>query len=289
MAKEADYTRTPPGQFPTHVKDHGVSGALFELQANSFGDILKTIPQPDSSSIGSYYPKDNYISHEDKRQSLVEHVYGFVKRIMLSRKRSWIRQYIPNKELLLDYGCGTGELARYLNDQGWPTHGFEPNEDARVKALKKGVPVFETVDEMDGHYKGIMLWHVLEHVYHPEETLKWIHDHLETEGVVFIAVPNWKSFDASYYQSFWAAYDVPRHLWHFSPEGMRRILREHGFKLETIKPLWFDAFYVSLLSEEFKTGSKRILHALKTGFRSNRLARRTGNYSSLLYIAKKAK
>lgn len=167
--------------------------------------------------------------------------------------------------------------------------GVEPTENARLQAQQiTGLPIASSIEEIKGSFSVITLWHVLEHVLDINNTIDTLVSRLDQTGTIFIAVPNYKSMDSTHYKQNWAAYDVPRHLWHFSQTTMTNLLKQHGLKIKTIEPMKLDAYYVSLLSEKYKagkTGVYQYINAIKTARKSNSLAKRTKEYSSLIYIA----
>jgi 2-polyprenyl-3-methyl-5-hydroxy-6-metoxy-1,4-benzoquinol methylase len=195
---------------------------------------------------------------------------------------------------LLDFGCGTGEFLAHCQRRKWNITGVEPSENARVKASQNiGKPVASNLNEVDNErFDAITLWHVLEHLHELESDLRKIVALLKKDGTIFIAVPNHQSPDAKYYKKFWAGYDVPRHLWHFSKDTMNRLFEKVGLQMIEIKPMKLDAFYVSLLSEAYQNpqASKLSngLNAFLQGVKSNTAAKVNNNYSSLVYIAKHA-
>ena len=216
-------------------------------------------------------------------------MYQVVKGITLSRKQKLLTSYLPQKGHLLDIGAGTGDFLEYASQKGWNVSGVEPSEKARGLAEQKNVTLTESLPENKNVYHAITMWHVLEHVYDLEEQLVWLKEKLSREGVLFIAVPNFESFDASYYKTDWAAYDVPRHLYHFSKKSMQMLFERQEMEVVKMVPMKFDAYYVSLLSEKYKTGKMKFLSAFWKGWRSNQLAKKTGNYSSLIYVIKHKK
>ncbi|MGO3706452.1 MAG: class I SAM-dependent methyltransferase [Mesonia hippocampi] len=266
-------------------KDYTVSGETFDLCYNQERDILQTKPVPNLTALPYYYKSEAYISHTDSAASIKDKIYQRVKKYMLAKKISWLNNYIKGEtKTLLDIGAGTGDFLKEAKNKNWKIKGIEPNADARKLALKKGITLCETHAEINTKFSAITMWHVLEHVPNLENEISFIKNHLQENGFVFIAVPNFKSYDAAYYKEHWAAYDVPRHLWHFSKEGIERIFSQQGFKLCNIHPLIFDAYYVSLLSEKYKHKSTNFLKAMQLGYKSNRKAKKTGEYSSLVYV-----
>jgi len=133
------------------------------------------------------------------------------------------------------------------------------------------------------------MWHVLEHVHALKPYLNQCLKSLKQNGRLIIAVPNYTSFDAKYYKKYWAAYDLPRHLYHFSPTSMATLLSEIGFEIVTIKPMWYDSFYVSLLSEKYKkSGKLGLMLAIIIGGISNFITLfDASKASSIIYEIKK--
>jgi 2-polyprenyl-3-methyl-5-hydroxy-6-metoxy-1,4-benzoquinol methylase len=252
------------------VSDHSVSKESFDLLFNEEYEILKTNPQPSLEKLPSYYESEDYISHTDSKRTLFEKVYHLVKTNALKNKVNLISKLIPQKGTVLDIGSGTGDFLMTAKNSGWEIKGLEPNPKARQIAVSKGV-VFEDALEniTDNSMDVITMWHVLEHVPNLDEQFTQLKRIVKPNGYIIIAVPNYKSFDAKHYAAFWAAYDVPRHLWHFSKTSIQKLAANYNLELEKIKPMWFDSFYVSLLSEKYKTGKMNFVKGFLIGFASN--------------------
>jgi len=204
-------------------------------------------------------------------------------------KQQQQRFNLNNKKVgkVLDFGCGTGDFANFLSQNNWNAYGVEPNKNGRGKALNKGVNCFESLEELkESNFDIITLWHVLEHLPDYNSKIQELKSRLNTEGYLIIAVPNFESFDALYYKQFWAAWDVPRHLWHFSEKAIREIGIINNLEVVNVKPMWFDAFYVSLLSEKYKNKNTNFFTAFKVGLLSNLKAVKTKQFSSKIYILK---
>ena len=272
------------------VKDHTVSGEDFELLYNQRCRCLETIPQPSESDLPSYYKSDDYISHTDSKRNLFEKAYHIVRNISLKRKLKLIKSFASTGNTLLDIGCGTGDFLAVAKNHGWDVSGVEPNDKAReIANSKTNNTVYNSAalfDFSEESFDVITLWHVLEHLPRLEDHLSQLKKLIKPEGVIIIAVPNYKSHDAAYYKNYWAAYDVPRHLWHFSRESIKWMFKNINMGVVKILPMKFDAYYVSLLSEKYKTGKMRYINAIWRGWQSNAKARRSGEYSSLIYIIK---
>ena len=269
-------------------KDHTVSGNEYELRYDEKRDMLFTFPQPEKGELPDFYKSEKYISHTDSSRSLFEKIYQWVKNFMTDRKIKWIEKEKKDSGRLLDIGAGTGDFLSRAKSRGWEVHGVEPNLKARELASKKEVKLKEDLNDFPtGSFDVITMWHVLEHIPDLDLQIEEIKRLLKKDGLLVIAVPNFKSYDAQKYENFWAAYDVPRHLWHFSKNAVGSIFSDFGFKLEKIRGLPFDAFYVSLLSEKYKSGSAFSLRGIWIGFLSNLKANRSGEYSSLVYFIRK--
>lgn len=269
------------------TKDYSVSGEEFELLYHDELNMLVTKPQP--SDLGAYYHSETYISHSDSKRSLLDKVYQFIKKFSLYLKLRLITRYAQDDKSLLDLGAGTGDFLFLAAQKGWTVTGVEPNWSARGKASEKSITLSADIESvMDRKYKVISLWHVLEHMADLENQILKMMSILEEEGTIVIAVPNYKSYDAKYYTAFWAAYDVPRHLWHFSRESIHKLFGKYGMEVVETRPLFFDAFYVSILSEKYKGGRFNFIKGVFRGLLSNIRALFTKEYSSLIYIVKKA-
>ena len=269
------------------VKDYSVSQETFDLYHDQDLDMLITYPQPSLDILGKYYESADYISHTDSKRSLFEKAYHFVKNIALKNKLNLISTHQPSKGLILDIGAGTGDFLSVAQNDGWKTIGVEPSEKAKTIAINKGVSFVEKTSELESHtFDVISMWHVLEHVPNLEEQLTELKRLLKPSGTLIVAVPNFKSFDAKHYGKFWAAYDVPIHFWHFSKSAIQKLFEKENMKLEKVLPMKFDSFYVSLLSEKYKTGKMNYIKAFFIGLQSNWKAKRNFEYSSHIYILK---
>lgn len=272
------------------VKDHSVSGEEFQLLADENLGLLKTHPQPLTENLGRYYESEDYISHTDGKRSFFEKIYHFVKQKALQDKIGVVESFQNDKGSLLDIGAGTGDFLVTAKNRNWNVKGIEPNEKARTIAQNKGIGFISQIKEVqNASFDVVTMWHVLEHVPDIEKHIKELKRILKPGGTIFIAVPNYKSFDAKYYGQFWAAYDVPRHLWHFSKMAVQKLFGAEGMEVVKIIPMKFDSFYVSLLSEKYKTGNMNFIAGFLNGLRSNLKAAKNMEYSSHIYVIKQDK
>ena len=272
------------------VKDHSVSGEEFRLLYNEELDMLETFPQPKAENLSEYYKSEDYISHTDSKRNLLEKVYHVVRNISLKRKLQLINSFNSDENYLLDIGCGTGDFLEIAQKNNWHVTGIEPNEQARQIANSKtsnSVFKIEHLNNLkENSFDVITLWHVLEHLPNLEMHISLFKKLLKANGSIVIAVPNYRSFDANYYKEFWAAFDVPRHLWHFSNSSISKLFNKEGLVLKKTLPMLFDAYYVSLLSEKYKTGYMNPFKAFWIGMRSNQKAKHSKEHSSHIYILK---
>ncbi len=269
------------------VKDYSVSQETFDLYHDETLDMLITSPQPSLENLGKYYESEDYISHTDNKRSLFEKLYHFIKSIALKNKLNLINSLQSNKGRILDIGAGTGDFLSVAKKDGWQTTGVEPSDKAKVIAKNKGVSFVEETSELENHsFDVISMWHVLEHVPDLDKQIKELKRLLKPTGALIIAVPNFKSFEAKHYGKFWAAYDVPIHFWHFSKTAIKLLFEKEEMKLEKVLPMKFDSFYVSLLSEKYKSGKMNFVKAFFIGLQSNWKAKKNFEYSSHIYILK---
>jgi len=268
------------------TKDHSVSQEAFSLYWNKEMDMLITQPCP--TDLDPYYQSGDYISHTDGNASLFERIYQAVKRINVRKKLQYIDNQTNKPKTLLDIGAGTGDFLQLARSKGFEVQGMEPNAKARGLAVRKGI---ELVPDWEGlskrKYQYITLWHVLEHLPDLEKRIKEMTALLEKDGSLVVAVPNFRSYDAKHYGPFWAGYDVPRHLWHFSKMAIARIFAAQGLEIVRTDPMWFDAFYVSLLSEKYKGSQWAPIKGFWFGLLSNLKALGSKEPSSLIYVLKR--
>ena len=276
------------------VKDHSVSGEFFEIFECPRCNLRFTKDPPSGGKMGVYYESEDYISHSNTRRGFVNSLYHAVRRHTLATKYRLIEKSTGlNQGNHLDIGAGTGAFVQFMNAHGWQSTGIEPDKKARELAIiyhKTVLLPAETFESLSPEsLDAISMWHVLEHVHDLYPYLRQIKKLLKPGGLAFIAVPNYTSYDANKYGANWAAYDVPRHLYHFSPASMKWLLGTAGFQLKAMSPMWYDSYYISVLSEKYKTGHSSLLKGFVNGAISNMKAfSDKQRCSSLIYIAGKA-
>ncbi|MCW3090277.1 MAG: class SAM-dependent methyltransferase [Ferruginibacter sp.] len=277
-------------------KDYTVSRAVFEIWECADCTMRFTQDVPDQDSIGPYYQSDAYISHTDTEKGMVNKLYKLARSYTLNWKMAMVKKSLKagvQTGALLDIGTGTGAFLHKASTAGWEVTGLEPDEGARKICKEKYGLETEApwkLFELPGaKFDVVTMWHVLEHVHQLHEYMDQVKRVLKPHGVALIALPNYTSADARHYAAYWAAYDVPRHLYHFSPKAVEILVKHHGMKLESAKPMWLDAFYIALLSEGYKTGKGNLAGALANGLQSNLHAiQNKSTCSSLVYIIRPA-
>jgi len=249
-----------------------------------------TNPRPTNDNLPEFYKSINYISHSDTKKGFVSQVYHLVRKYTLNQKFKLLKANVAIGNLL-DYGCGTGTFLKQANAKGWNSFGIEPDEGARELSNSNKRLAFENKQELNAFdplitFNTITLWHVLEHVTDLPETLNFFKQKLNPNGVLFIAVPNYNSYDAKHYNAHWAAYDLPRHLYHFESKTISQLMAKYGFVMHKTYPMKFDSFYVSMLSEKYLSDRINYLKAFLVGLRSNLKAKKASDYSSVIYVFK---
>lgn len=276
-----------------HAKDHLVSGREFIVRSCRSCGMGWTADPPPESEAGSYYVSEDYISHTDRRQSVSDYLYHLARRLMLGRKRTLVtRATGKNTGILLDIGSGTGYFAAFMEKRGWDVTAIEINEEARVYSIEKSGINAMTPGEVknipSGYADSVTFWHVLEHLYDPAWWLDEVKRILVAGGKCIIALPNFSSADSVWFGNRWAALDVPRHLWHFTPEALNLFVSKQGFIVEKTEVLPLDIFYISVLSCRNYGNHFPLIRGIITGaFLAARSIFRKEKASSLVYVLSK--
>ncbi|OIN57172.1 class I SAM-dependent methyltransferase [Arsenicibacter rosenii] len=268
-------------------KDYLVSQSDFTIQECTECSFRFTNPRPDQHSIGQFYKSEQYVSHNDESKGFINFLYRTVRQYTLKGKVNLINDLNKGTGSILDIGCGTGSFLEACSKRGWVIQGMEPDSDARKIASERlNSRIGESLQEFDPDkkYDVITLWHVLEHVAELDQVAYKLKQLLKPEGTLLIAVPNNVSADAIHYKQYWAAYDVPRHLHHFTPATIKRLMATHSLTLKDQQPMYFDSFYIAMLSTKYRDGRTNLVESFIQGLKSNLSARNSGNYSSVIYI-----
>lgn len=280
-------------EYKLAAKDHTVSKEMFEIWECTDCTVRFTQDIPSAEEIGKYYQSKEYVSHSNTKKGIVNRLYHQVRSFTLRSKRKMIRRFTDLKTgILLDVGAGTGAFVAVMQKSGWNIRGLEPDETARRIAKDEFNVTLDLPsalhEQPTGHYDAITMWHVLEHVHELHGYLNTFQKILKERGTLFIAVPNYTSYDAGIYNEHWAAYDVPRHLYHFSPHSMDILVEQHGMQVVAQKRMLFDSFYVSMLSEQYRNGYSNLFTAFWNGWCSNwKTLGDISKCSSVVYVIRK--
>jgi len=269
------------------VPDHFLTHEVFTIQQCKTCGLKFVNPRPKELEMAKYYQTEDYISHNSQKGDFISKLYRIARGISVRRKHRMVTKYTHVKKLL-DIGCGTGYFLQYCMNKGIEVFGLEPNPMARSFARDTNkLTVFKDLDELgeEANFNCITMWHVVEHIHSLNDTLSRIKKLLKSDGVLIVAFPNCNSWDAKKYKQFWAAYDVPRHLYHFNASSFTELVKNHGWGVTAILPQKLDAYYISLLSEKYRNGKPNYIKAFYTGLRSNFMAGIHGSgTSSLIFI-----
>lgn len=270
------------------LEDFFLSKEKFNIQKCSDCGFEFTNPRPAKNHIADYYKSENYISHSNKSKGLFARMYQIARHFNLSSKYKIIKKH-AHRGKALDIGSGTGHFLNYLKNKQWTVQGIEPDKDAAQYSRSHFGLNSDSEEKLGNLEKNsfdlITMWHVLEHVHDLNNRMIELQSLIKPDGLLILALPNSSSFDAKYYDKYWAAYDVPRHLYHFRKEDVQKLGIKHNFAVEKIYPMKMDAFYVALLSEKYLGSKWGFLRAIYIALRSNsKSTRQKPNTSSLIYI-----
>ncbi len=270
-------------------KDFSISQEAYSIWKCDACNFVFTQNIPSMQDIGAYYQAENYVSHSNTQKGWFFRLYHIARTFMLASKKKLVNKHLPTKGKLVDIGCGTGYFLNEMKKDGWDTLGLEPSDAARNLAIEQ----FQLTIEDKSHLYQlpaksadvVTMWHVLEHVHNLQEDIAQIRK--ITKGILVVAVPNHDSYDGKHYGKHWAGWDVPRHLWHFTPATMQQIMQKQGFELLTTYRMPLDSFYVSLLSEKYAENSLGTIRGAWNGGVSwlNSMFNKN-NCSSVIYVFK---
>jgi 2-polyprenyl-3-methyl-5-hydroxy-6-metoxy-1,4-benzoquinol methylase len=277
------------GVFKEYIssKDYLITKEEFKIVQCQTCNFIFTNPRPNDQSLGNYYKSANYDSHKTANTNLKDFLYKKVRNYSTGKKLELINKITKGKSLL-DIGCGAGFFINYCHQNNWRVEGMEPNLEALPYTSPK-VKIHSHLNTIkENSFDIITMWHSLEHIAALDEVMEAAKKSLKKDGKLLIAVPNINSYDYLIYKEYWAALDVPRHLYHFTQESIGNLMKRNRLKVVKIEPLIFDSYYVSLLSEQYKTGKMNYGKAFINGLKSNNWAKKNNkNYSSILYIISK--
>ena len=292
MNKNCPWCDSDKTQIHLWVKDLFLTQEAFEIHECLKCGLLFTEPRPKPEEIGKYYQSDEYYSHKENKKGFIPHIYESVKKVNLKRKVSMATAGLQVGKML-EIGCGVGDFIQEMERKGWDCTGIEPSDEAKVIAKKRVKAKLYDPQEIntlpDESFDLITMWHVLEHVDNLKEEIRHLQRLLKKGGKLVLALPNFKSHDAQYYKEYWAAYDVPRHLNHFCRESINNIFKNTELKQRKTDKLVWDAYYISYMSEKYKNHSLSLLKGAWRGFVSNNKAKKSREWSSLVYVLERQK
>ena len=290
MSNKCPWCQSEKAHTHLSLKDYFLTQEPFEIMVCEDCGLLYTTPKPSDEKLGDYYKSDEYYSHQENKKGFIPRVYEAVKSVNLKHKIAIATQGKESGKLL-DIGCGVGDFLHFAEQNGWQCTGAEPSEDASSiakKRIKAEILLPKDLEELpDESFDVITMWHVLEHVSDLQWQVNQLNRLLKKGGRLVIALPNFRSYDAQYYKDKWAAYDVPRHLNHFSQDSIAKIFNINGLIQNPTQKLVWDAFYISFMSEKYRQKSLPLLRGIYRGMISNLKARKSGEWSSLVYVFEK--
>lgn len=287
MNKKCPWCDSEKTQMHLWVKDYFLTGEAFEIHECLKCGLLFTEPRPDSNHIGKYYQSEEYYSHQENKSGFIPKIYESVKKVNLKHKRKLATKGMK-VGTMLEIGCGVGDFLHEMEQKGWNCTGIEPSKEAKAIAKNRVKANILNPEDLatlkDESFDLITMWHVLEHVDNLKDEVRHLQRLLKKGGRLVLALPNFKSTDAEYYREYWAAYDVPRHLNHFCRESINNIFKTTKLQLKKIDKLVWDAYYISYMSEKYKNHTLPLLKGAVRGLMSNCKARKSGEWSSLVYV-----
>ena len=290
MNNKCPWCGSDKAQINLWLKDDFLSKEDFHICECLNCGLLYTMPRPNKEKIGEYYKSEEYYSHQENKKGFIPKLYEKVKKVNLKHKYELATNGLTTGKLL-DIGCGVGDFLHTAEAHGWQCTGVEPSEEAKAIARQRTQAKLMSSEDQeqlpDASFDVITMWHVLEHV----DDLRWqvtqLQRLIKPNGRIVIALPNYKSYDGQFYKEHWAAYDVPRHLSHFNRTTLAKILKTNDLKLVKTDKLKWDAYYISYMSEQYKIHKLPLVRGVYRGWLSNLKARRSGEWSSVVYIFEK--
>lgn len=264
------------------TKDFLVSAEEFIIVKTPVSGLLKTLPEPSKNKMPKYYKSEKYTSHHSKNSTAFNFIYRMSRKLNFFFKKRHVN--LNRSKSLLDFGSGDGDFIYNISKSNISVFGVEPiMSTSKTNVYKK----LSNVQKEGLLFSTITAWHSLEHTQKINDTAQALVGLLEEKGRLIIAVPNYESYDALFYKSFWAGYDTPRHLWHLNQHAIVNMFTKRGLTFCYSRPMLLDAFYVSYLSEINKKSRLPILNAFFVALFSNVKAIFTNQYSSNLFVFEK--
>lgn len=212
-------------------------------------------PRPTKEKMGEFYSRDYYGKQDRLAEIMVKLLHNMkIQKIMSFKKKGRI----------LDVGCGDGEFLLHFKERGWEAYGVDLSEASYRLARKKlGRYVFncelKDCHFPDSYFDLITLNHVLEHMLDPNEELREVHRILKDDGILLLSTPNIDSLQFKISKERWFGLDLPRHVYHYSPETIVVMLEKSGFNVVGIAYSLLDFpldLFHSLRAKRLDTHSK---------------------------------
>lgn len=213
-----------------------------------------TSPRVAESELLHFYPSNYHVYQRDA--PIRANPFGALLRrlamlpyTMRFGNPDWLVEPFGNRRFL-DVGCGAGELLKRIGESGWHCSGIDISPTA-VAAARRALPTATvevatlTTFKPDAPFALISLQHVLEHLPDPLESLVRCRTLLQPGGLLVVGVPNIESVEARLFGRRWIGLDIPRHLTHFTPATLTRLVERSGFEVLRLRP----AMFASSLSE----------------------------------------
>lgn len=273
--------------------DHASSRLQYLLLRCPACGVVFTDNHPEEDEMEQFETLDSQIRRADSPEGITERLYRHVRRRMLRRKAGLVvRQSYRDSGTLLNYGAKRGFFSDHMERKGWKVTSVDRHHENRQFSLEHFHHRMSGMQEMSDFtpetFDVITLWHVFEHENEPERLLDTFHRILRPGGILVMSCPNICSTDAMHYGPYWAAYDVPRHLWHFNPVSLNRLVHRHGFTLMHHEKMPYDCFYISIMSEQYMMHRLAFLRGMAYGLHSWLVSlTRRGRSSSIVYVFRK--
>jgi len=250
------------------LDDYKITQETFSLEKCPECTLIFTVDPPLGENIGRYYESDDYLEHSNRKNDLFSKMYSWGRDLMFGYKYGIIKKLGP-KGKILDIGAGSGYYLNFMSKKGYEVQGIEMSERARNHAKSEhGLHIHP--DEMFHNrdfkqkFDMISLWHVMEHLYDLNKVMKRFDELLNPNGSLVIALPNYNALEVQTYKKYWNGWDVPRHLWHFSPQSIRKLVGNHGFEITSMHTMPLDPLFNTLLTNKYRKGNP-LVNVLRMG------------------------
>jgi SAM-dependent methyltransferase len=225
--------------FKTSDLRHKTTEQIFSVVRCNNCALVYLNPQPEKNEIQDFYP-DEYPPHQKEREPLIKKSkwLSTLFKILKPKKRKWAKN--DETKTVLDIGCGSGKKLEELRQRNsnWTFFGLDTDTRAVKIATEKGFNIFEgelmEAKYADASFDLIFMEHVLEHVPDPALLLNETRRILKSDGILFITVPNFRSWERILFGQYWRPLEMPRHLYNFTPATLKKLLQKCGFEITNL-------------------------------------------------------